>query len=63
MVFWSFWPPDARATARTMNWSVVVTGAAVGFSVVYYAVWGRRGFRGPLVEGGCLELGEEGVRG
>lgn len=33
-----------------MNWSVVVTGAVVGFSVVYYVVWGRRGFRGPVVE-------------
>lgn len=50
VVFWSFWPPGAKAAARTMNWSVVVTGAVVGFSVVYYVVWGRKGFRGPVVE-------------
>lgn len=41
-----------------MNWSVVVTGAVVGFSVVYYVVWGRRGFRGPVVE---VEVEVEGV--
>lgn len=61
MVFWSFWPPGAKAAARTMNWSVVVTGAVVGFSVVYYVVWGRKGFRGPVVEVE-VEVGEaEGV--
>lgn len=41
-----------------MNWSVVVTGAVVGFSVVYYVVWGRKGFRGPVVE---VEVEVEGV--
>lgn len=41
-----------------MNWSVVVTGAVVGFSVVYYVVWGRRGFRGPVVE---VEVEVEGL--
>lgn len=65
VIFWSFWPPDAKPAPRTMNWSVVVTGAVVGFSVLYYVVWGRRGFREPVVEVevGVGVEGAEGVEG
>ena len=33
-----------------MNFSVLMTGSVVLFSVVYYWVWARRVYRGPVVE-------------
>ena len=33
-----------------MNYSVLVTGVVVGVSVVYYLIWGRKVFKGPLVD-------------
>ncbi|KAI9881205.1 MAG: hypothetical protein M1830_007183 [Pleopsidium flavum] len=50
ILFFSFWPPATPATASTMNWSVLMTGFVLGFSVVYYFVWGRRVYTGPVVE-------------
>lgn len=33
-----------------MNYSVLVTFAVVAFSIVYYFIWGRGQYKGPLVE-------------
>ena len=33
-----------------MNYSLLVTGVVVGFSIVYYYVWGKTQYVGPLVE-------------
>ena len=33
-----------------MNYSVLVTGVLIGFSIVYYYVWGKTQYVGPLVE-------------
>lgn len=33
-----------------MNYSVLVTGAVVGFAAVYYWLWARRWYEGPVVE-------------
>lgn len=33
-----------------MNYSVVMTAGVVILSVVYYVVWARREFKGPIVE-------------
>ncbi|EFX05078.1 amino acid permease [Grosmannia clavigera kw1407] len=48
--FFSFWPPMMNPTPQTMNYSVVVTGGLVLFSLVYYFVWARKEFNGPIVE-------------
>ncbi|KFA69706.1 hypothetical protein S40285_08105 [Stachybotrys chlorohalonatus IBT 40285] len=48
--FFSFWPPVLNPTPDMMNYSVVVTGAVVIFSVVYYLVWARKEYNGPIVE-------------
>ncbi|POS72289.1 hypothetical protein DHEL01_v209319 [Diaporthe helianthi] len=48
--FFSFWPANREVTPQTMNWAVVVFGAVIGFSVVYYVTWARRVYSGPVVE-------------
>lgn len=50
IIFFSFWPPATPTTAKTMNYSVLVTGFVVLFSIVYYLLYARRVYKGPLVE-------------
>lgn len=50
LLFFSFWPEATPTTAATMNYSVLVTGLVVSFSVLYYLVWARRFYTGPVVE-------------
>lgn len=50
IIFFSFWPPATPTTASTMNYSSLVLGAVMIFSVVYYLVWARRVYKGPIVE-------------
>ena len=56
VLFWSFWPPETPATAENMNYSVLVTGAVLIFSVVYYYTYGKRQYMGPLVEREVMEF-------
>ncbi|MCJ1361829.1 hypothetical protein MMC16_000929 [Acarospora aff. strigata] len=50
ILFFSFWPPVTPTTAQTMNYSVLVTGTVVAFAVVYYFLYARRFYVGPVVE-------------
>jgi len=50
ILFFSFWPPITPTTAQTMNYSSLVLGAMVIFSMGYYAVYARKGYMGPVVE-------------
>ncbi|KAI0457282.1 putative GABA permease [Xylaria acuta] len=50
--FFSFWPPFSDVTPETFNWAVLVFGTVVSFSVVYYVVWARKIYTGPVVETG-----------
>ena len=50
MVFFSFWPTERSVTAENMNYAVLLTGAIVIFSLVYYLVWARRVYMGPVIE-------------
>lgn len=50
IIFFSFWPPVTPTTAKNMNFSVLVTGAVAGFSVIYYSLWARKTYSGPVVE-------------
>ena len=50
VLFWSFWPPSTPATPSTMNYSVLMTGATILFSIVYYFIWGKKQYMGPLLE-------------
>jgi choline transport protein len=50
VIFWSVWPPVTPVDAETMNYSVVVTGGVVIFSMVWYFVRGRKEYQGPTVD-------------
>ncbi|KAF7552855.1 hypothetical protein G7Z17_g4037 [Cylindrodendrum hubeiense] len=48
--FFSFWPSVLNPTPDMMNYSVVVTGFVFIFSVIYYLVWAKKEYNGPLIE-------------
>ncbi|KAI9756785.1 MAG: DNA replication protein psf2 [Chaenotheca gracillima] len=48
-VFFSFWPSTLVVDAASMNWSILVFGVSVLFSVVYYFVYGHRFYTPPFV--------------
>ncbi|KAG8413524.1 hypothetical protein J3459_015269 [Metarhizium acridum] len=50
ILFFSFWPPSSEVTPETMNFSVLITGSLVLFSIVYYLVWAKKDYKGPLLE-------------
>lgn len=52
IVIWlfSFFPPTNPTTASTMNYASLVTGSVILFSIPYYLVWGRKQYKGPVVE-------------
>ncbi|KAI9685415.1 MAG: hypothetical protein M1822_004546 [Bathelium mastoideum] len=50
IAFFSFWPATVKPELADMNWSCVIVVAALIFSAVYYAIWGRFHYRGPIVE-------------
>ncbi|KAF2469112.1 amino acid transporter [Lindgomyces ingoldianus] len=50
MLFWSFWPPQTPTTAKNANFSILIFGVVVLFSVVWYMLRARRYFKGPLRE-------------
>ena len=48
--FFSFWPVATPVEPKTMNFSVLMTGLVVLFAVLYYVMWARRTYKGPIVE-------------
>lgn len=50
ILLFSFWPIGVNPDAASMNYSSLMCGAVVIFSVVYYAIWGRKSYTGPVVE-------------
>lgn len=50
VIFWSVWPPVTPVTASTMNYSVLVTGGVIIFSIVWYWIRGRKEYKGPLID-------------
>ena len=50
ILFFSCWPPVYQPTPATMNYSVVVVGGVLIFSVFYYLVFGKGRYKGPVVE-------------
>lgn len=49
-LFFSFWPTTSHVEADTMNYSVLIFGAAVLFSLIFWAFWGRKTYVGPIWE-------------
>ncbi|KAI1374517.1 amino acid transporter [Hypoxylon crocopeplum] len=50
MLFFSFWPTAINPTAETMNMSSLMVGATIIWSIIYYAVWARKVYSGPVIE-------------
>ena len=50
LLFWSFWPPDRRVQPATMNFSSLIFGSVVFFSVLWYVVRAKGRFKGPVIE-------------
>ena len=48
--FFTFWPTELPVTAENMNYSSLVLGVVIIFSVVYYYISGRNEYTGPVVE-------------
>lgn len=55
--FFSFWPSFKEVTPATMNWAVLVTTVIAGVSAIYYGVWARKTYTGPVVEVEGSEVG------
>lgn len=49
-MFFSFWPGTAVVTPANMNWSILLFGVVMMFSMVFYLVHGRKSYKGPVVE-------------
>lgn len=50
ILFFSSWPKTTPTTASTMNYSVFITLFVAIVSGVYYFVWGRKTYTGPVIE-------------
>ena len=50
ILFFSFFPPTTPVTPATMNYSCLVFGAVILFSIVYYLLYAKRHYKGPFVE-------------
>lgn len=49
-IFFSFWPPISKVSAVTMNWSILVFGGVLLFSLFFWAIHGRNVYTGPILE-------------
>ncbi len=50
ILFWSFWPQVTPTNVQSTNWSVLVFGVVVVFSVFWYIARAKRYFKGPIKE-------------
>ncbi|KAK5988393.1 Choline transport-like protein [Cladobotryum mycophilum] len=50
MLFFSLWPSATPVTPEKMNYSVLVSGTMVIFSIVYYLIWAKKEYQGPIME-------------
>ncbi|KAI1777982.1 putative GABA permease [Hypoxylon cercidicola] len=48
--FFSFWPSYREVTPQNFNWAVLVFGAVILFSLLYYMTWARKIYSGPIIE-------------
>ena len=49
-MFFSVWPSTPDPTPATMNYSSLIFGSAILFSMVCWVVWGRKVYTGPIWE-------------
>ncbi|OJJ40723.1 hypothetical protein ASPWEDRAFT_99221 [Aspergillus wentii DTO 134E9] len=49
-IFFSFWPSDRQTTSEAMNYAVVGTAGTLILSTIYYFLYAKRVYTGPVVE-------------
>lgn len=49
-LFWSFWPYTPAVSAQNMNYSVLLFGGTLVFAMVFWILWGRKVYKGPIIE-------------
>ena len=49
-IFFSFWPASVDVTPLTMNYSIVVFGGVTIFCMIFWVVYGRKVYTGPILE-------------
>lgn len=55
-VFFSFFPTALPVVPENMNWSIVVFSGELIIGLVWYAVYGRKVYNGPIVESGVIPM-------
>ncbi|KAL8631837.1 hypothetical protein Q9189_002417 [Teloschistes chrysophthalmus] len=46
----AFWPTEVPVTGENMNYSILIFGTVISFSVVYYFAKGNKEYTGPVIE-------------
>lgn len=49
IIFFAFWPLATPVTATNMNWSSVMFCATLIVAMIYYVIWARHTYTGPVV--------------
>ncbi|KAL8699755.1 MAG: hypothetical protein Q9201_005822 [Fulgogasparrea decipioides] len=52
--FFSVWPTDSRPSPQSMNYCIVVFGAVIIFSLLFWVLYGRKYYQGPVLVDGTL---------
>ncbi|KAJ5127912.1 Amino acid/polyamine transporter I [Penicillium atrosanguineum] len=58
-VFFSFFPTELPVVPSNMNWSIVVFSGELLIGLIWYAVYGRKVYHGPIVESGVIPMNGE----
>jgi hypothetical protein len=56
-ILFSFFPSALPVTLQNMNWSAVVFLGELFLGLIWYAIWGRKVYNGPIVEVGVVPVG------
>lgn len=48
--FFSLWPTTTNPNIQSMNYCVLVFGGAMIFSLLFWLVYGRKHYTGPVIE-------------
>lgn len=49
ILFWAGWPGSKEFNTMTFNWAPVMFAGVFVFSLVYYVVYGKKSYKGPVV--------------
>jgi hypothetical protein len=50
VLFFGFWPAVIDPTPVSMNYASLMVGATLIFSMIYYLIWAKRTYTGPVIQ-------------